>query len=92
VIFDGNTAEANLIRFEYIISERLFLGLPAGEQAQWHPHNSGELVTPGLPDAVERELMLLPVNSYEKTWRLWHRGRPSGEAVDPLPIGEPMRM
>src|SRR5947209_6387958 len=48
VIFDGNTAEANLIGIEYIISERLFTGLPEGEHDFWHPHNyeilSGQLV------------------------------------------------
>jgi len=53
VIFDGNTKDANLIGIEYIISERLFDGLPADEQELWHPHNyeilSGQLVAPGLP-------------------------------------------
>jgi hypothetical protein len=95
-IFDGNTEDANLIGIEYIISEQLFLSLPAEEQALWHPHNyeifSGELVAPGLPDVAERELMSLLVNSYGKTWHLWHTGRHDGQPGHPLPMGEPMLM
>ena len=38
-LFDGNTADANLNGIEYIISEKLFLQLPAEERQYWHPHN-----------------------------------------------------
>lgn len=92
VIFDGNNSDANLIGIEYIISERLFMTLPRQEQSFWHPHNyevfSGELVAPGLPDLAERELMSLLVNSYGKTWHLWHTGRHDGGGGHPLPMGE----
>jgi hypothetical protein len=48
VLFDGNTADANLISIEYIVSERLFETLPSDERRFWHPHNfevlSGTLV------------------------------------------------
>lgn len=92
VIFDGNTSDANLIGIEYIISERLFLSLPASEQSYWHPHNyevfSGELVAPDLPEAAERELMSLLVNSYGKTWHLWHTGRHDDQPGYALPIGD----
>lgn len=95
-IFDGNTASANLIGIEYIISEHLFLSLPEVERQLWHPHNyevfSGELVAPGLPDLAERALMSLLVNSYGKTWHLWHTGRPDGPPGDRLPMGEPALM
>lgn len=95
-IFDGNTDEANLIGVEYIISERLFLSLPEQERSYWHPHNyevfSGELVAPGLPEAAERELMSLLVNSYGKTWHLWHTGRHDQGPGDPLPMGDPQLM
>ena len=96
VLFDGNTADANLIGIEYIVSERLFDALPEDEQASWHPHNhevfSGELVAPGLPIAVETELMGHLVNSYGKTWHTWH-STPMGSApAEPLPTGEPMLM
>jgi hypothetical protein len=93
-IFDGNTKDANLIGIEYIISEKLFDGLPEEEKAYWHPHNyevfSGQLVAPGLPEAAENQLMGLLVNSYGKTWHTWHTGRADGlgEPGTSLPYGD----
>jgi len=96
VLFDGNTADANLIGIEYIVSGRLFDTLPEDERRFWHPHNyeilSGQLVAPGLPERVERELMAQLMNSYGKTWHTWHTGRHDGAPGDPLPLGEPMLM
>ncbi|GAB3561306.1 OBAP family protein [Spelaeicoccus albus] len=96
VLFDGNTPEANLIGIEYIISGSLFAGLPADEQAYWHPHNfevlSGQLAAPGLPEIVETSLMKLLMNSYGKTWHTWHTGRHDGEAGDQIPLGDPKLM
>ena len=96
VLFDGNTEEANLIGVEYIVSERLFDGLPEEEKAYWHPHNfevfSGQLIAPGLPDAAEHELMKLLVNSYGKTWHTWHSGRHDQGPGDHLPMGDPKLM
>jgi hypothetical protein len=93
VLYDGNTAAANLHGIEYIISERLFDRLPAEEQAYWHPHNgeilSGQLVAPGLPEVAELELMRSKINSYGKTWHTWdtHAQDDDGELF--LPFGEP---
>ena len=93
-IFDGNTENANLIGIEYIVSERLFEGLPEDEKAYWHPHNyevlSGQLTAPGLPKTAEHELMRLLINSYGKTWHTWHTGRHDGVEPEghPLPYGE----
>ena len=74
-LFDGNTGQANLTGIEYIISEKLFTGLPAEERQYWHPHNgeilSGQLVAPGLPTVAEKELMRTKMNSYGKTWHVW---------------------
>lgn len=96
VIFDGNTEGANLIGIEYIISERLFDELPDAERSYWHPHNyevlSGELIAPGLPDAAEKELMKLLINSYGKTWHTWHTGRHDQGPGDALPMGDPYLM
>lgn len=93
VIFDGNTAKANMIGIEYIISEGLFAELPVVEQASWHPHNyeilSGTLVAPGLPDAVEKEMLKRKMNSYGKTWHVWDTGHHGAEAGLPLPVGKP---
>src|SRR3954447_4503074 len=98
VIFDANTKDANLIGIEYIISERLFDGLPPGEQESWHPHNyeilSGQLIAPGLPDVAEKAFMKELMNSYGKTWHTWHTGRHDGggEPGHPLPLGDAMLM
>ena len=98
VIFDGNTGDANLIGVEYIISERLFDGLPEDEKPYWHPHNyeilSGTLVAPGLPDVAEKAMLRLLMNSYGKTWHTWHTGRHDGQGrpADPLPYGDAMLM
>ena len=95
VLFDGNTEDANLIGIEYIISERLFGSLPPEEQAFWHPHNyeilSGSLVAPGLPDVAEKAFLKLLMNSYGKTWHLWHTRHDLGPG-DRLPLGDPELM
>ncbi len=96
VLFDGNTAGANLIGIEYIISERLMEGLPEQEQGYWHPHNfellSGQLCAPGLPMAAETSLMRQLVNSYGKTWHTWHTNAAGGSSGGTLPLGDPKLM
>ena len=93
VLFDGNSEDANMNGIEYIISEKLFETLPAGERKYWHPHNheilSGQLVMPGIPDIAEKEALAGKMNSYGKTWHLWNTGE-DGKSGDKLPIGEPM--
>jgi hypothetical protein len=95
-LFDGNTRKANLIGIEYIVSESLFGTLPEAEKAYWHPHNfevlSGQLVAPGLPDAAEKAMLALLINSYGKTWHTWHTGRHDGALGDQLPLGDPKLM
>ena len=92
-LFDGNGPKARLNGIEYIISEKLFDALPAEERRYWHPHNaeilSGQLVAPGIPAAAEKALMKAKMNSYGKTWHVWHTGAP-GEAGDALPLGPAM--
>jgi hypothetical protein len=89
VLFDGNTRDANLNGLEFIISEKLFESLPAGEKQYWHPHNyeilSGQLQAPGLPAVAEKELMRSKMNSYGKTWHVWMTDR-----GDKLPLGPAM--
>lgn len=87
VLFDGDGDEARMTGIEYIISEQLFNGLPAAEQAYWHPHNyeilSGQLIGPGLPAAAEKQLMREKMNSYGKTWHTWMTD-PADPAAMPL--------
>jgi hypothetical protein len=93
VLFDGNTADANLNGIEYIISEKLFKQLPADERQYWHPHNyeilSGQLVAPGLPEMAEKEFLETQLNSYGKTWHVWNTGHFGMNDADRLPLGEP---
>lgn len=95
VLFDGNTQDANLIGIEYIVSGSLLDGMPAEEKTYWHPHNfeifSGQLVAPGLPKAAETQFMKKLINSYGKTWHLWHTGGVGSPGTD-LPYGEPSLM
>jgi hypothetical protein len=94
VLFDGNGRDARLNGIEYIISDKLFATLPEGERGFWHPHNaeilSGQLVAPGIPGPVEKVLMKDKMNSYGKTWHVWHTGGAPGERGDALPLGPPM--
>ncbi len=96
LIFDGNTADANLIGIEYMISEALFDELPEQERAYWHPHDyeilSGQLVAPGLPAAAEKAFLARLMNSYGKTWHTWHTGRHDGQPGHQLPLGDPVLM
>lgn len=91
-LFDGHGEDARLNGIEYIISEQLFEKLPAEEKKYWHPHNyeilSGQLVAPGIPGPVEHRAMAKKINSYGKTWHVWHTGS-LGEPGDALPLGEP---
>ncbi len=92
-LFDGSGRDARLNGIEYIISEKLFETLPEAERKYWHPHNaeilSGQLVAPGIPAAAEKALMKDKMNSYGKTWHVWHTGS-MGQGGDPLPLGPAM--
>lgn len=92
VWYDSDSPVANLNGIEFIISERLFNGLPAEGRQYWHPHNyeilSGILVAPAIPELAEHRLMRDKINSYGKTWNVWNTGS-GGHASDSLPLGEP---
>ena len=91
VIYDSDRADARLIGIEYIISEKLFAGLPADEKQLWHSHRyevmSGQLTAPGLAAGAEKELMQELVGTYGKTWHLWQVDR-----GDTVPLGLPKLM
>ena len=88
MMFDANTADANMVGIKYIVSERLFDGLPAEEKLLWHPLNyeilSGQLVASGLPDMAEHAFMEKKLNAYAKTWRTWDVGAANSKS---LPLG-----
>jgi hypothetical protein len=91
VIYDGNTKDAKLMGVEYIVSEKLFAGLPAAEKSLWHSHvhevKSGQLIAPGIPESAEHALMAKLIHTYGKTWHTWHT-----DTHDQLPLGMPQLM
>lgn len=91
VIYDGNLKDAKLMGVEYIISARLFAGLPAEEKQLWHSHvhevKSGQLIAPGIPEPAEHALMQKLVGTYGKTWHTWHT-----DQQKTLPLGVPQLM
>jgi hypothetical protein len=91
VIYDGNRDDAKIMGVEYIVSERLFAGLPDAEKGLWHSHvhevKSGQLVAPAIPEAAENALMEKLIRTYGKTWHTWHTDRDKQ-----LPIGVPQLM
>lgn len=91
IIYDGNVKDAKIMGVEYIISARLFEGLPPAEKRLWHSHvhevKSGQLVAPGIPDVAEHALMEKLVGTYGKTWHTWHT-----DADKTLPLGVPQLM
>jgi hypothetical protein len=91
VIFDGNNEDAKIMGIEYIVSAKLFAGLPQEEKHLWHSHvhevRSGALIAPGIPEVAERELMTKIAGTYGKTWHTWHT-----DQQRQLPIGAPMLM
>lgn len=91
IIYDGNEKDAHIMGVEYIISERLFNGLPDEEKKLWHTHayevKSGTLVAPGIPEVAEHELMEQIVSTYGKTWHTWHT-----DLHKDLPYGSPQLM
>ena len=91
VIYDGNTKDAKLMGLEYIVSEKLFVGLPTAEKSLWHSHvhevKSGQLIAPGIPDVAEHGLMEKLIRTYGKTWHTWHT-----DSHERLPVGMPQLM
>lgn len=91
VIYDGNVKDAKLMGVEYIISQRLFAGLPGAEKALWHSHahevKSGQLIAPGIPAPAEHALMAKLASTYGKTWHTWHT-----DLDKTLPLGVPQLM
>ncbi len=91
VIYDGNDKNAKIMGVEYIVSAKLFAGLPESEKRLWHSHvhevRSGQLIAPGIPEIAEREFMEKIAGTYGKTWHTWHTDENLA-----LPLGTPMLM
>jgi hypothetical protein len=46
------------------------------------------LIAPAIPEAAEKRLMKMKMNSYGKTWHVWNTGA-FGMTADAMPLGEP---
>lgn len=59
LIYDSTEKNARLIGVEYIVSEKLFQGLPEEEKKLWHTHEyevkGGILFMPGVPKVAENQ-------------------------------------
>ena len=90
VIFDKVGDRARILGVEYIISDRLYRGLPDAEKKYYHPHSyeilSGHLLAPDMPEKEESKLMAGLVTTWGKTWHTW----PDPKTA--LPMGEPLLM
>ncbi|RUS17485.1 DUF1264-domain-containing protein [Endogone sp. FLAS-F59071] len=89
LIYDSDEPNARLIGVEYVISARLFDGLPEDEKKYWHSHNyevkSGILIMPLpslTPSSLEKAAVERLVATYGKTWHFWQVDR-----GDTLPLG-----
>ncbi|KAL2641384.1 hypothetical protein R1flu_008971 [Riccia fluitans] len=91
LVYDTDRADGRLIGVEYIISERLFLGLPDEEKKLWHSHfyeiKNGLWVNPGVPEIVQKLELKQLANTYGKFWCTWQFDR-----GDRLPLGPPALM
>jgi hypothetical protein len=90
VIFDKVGERARILGVEYIISDKLYRGLPDAEKKYYHPHSyevlSGQLMAPDMPEKEEAKLMAGLVGTWGKTWHTW----PDPQTA--LPMGEPLLM
>jgi hypothetical protein len=89
-IYDTDKGNAKLIGVEYIVSEELYLKLPAEEKKYWHPHGfeirAGLLTIPGVQPDCEKKLLGALLKSWGKVWHTWP------DPKTDLPIGPPVLM
>lgn len=90
VIFDGSGKAARILGVEYIISDKLYRGLPDAEKKYYHPHTyevtAGLLIAPGMKPADEDKLMAGLVTTWGKTWHTWP------DPKTQVPMGDPLLM
>ncbi|KAJ6508994.1 hypothetical protein C8R45DRAFT_969541 [Mycena sanguinolenta] len=97
ILYDGPGPGARLIGVEYMITPKLYEGLPSEERPLWHSHvfevKSGMLIMPGPQilssawEVAETKEMEDVITLYGKTYHLWQTDR-----GDALPLGKPELM
>ena len=90
LLFDSCEKNAKLLGVEYIISDKLFQGLPDTEKKYWHPHTyevlAGGLIAPSMKPEDEMKFMKYILTTWGKTWHTWP------DPTTPVPMGEPLLM
>ncbi|MQL99661.1 hypothetical protein Taro_032385 [Colocasia esculenta] len=85
-VYDSDLPTARLIGVEYIVSDKVFEGLPAEEQKLWHFHayeiKSGLWACPRVPEALSKPELQDLSKTYGKFWCTWQVDR-----GDRLPLG-----
>ncbi|WIA30812.1 hypothetical protein OEZ86_000870 [Tetradesmus obliquus] len=91
IIYDSDKPGARLIGIEYIISRRLYEGLPQEERRFWHSHqyevSSGQLAALDVPLAAANLDASKLVDTYGKTFHTWQV-----DLGHELPYGPPQLM
>lgn len=90
LLFDSCNPGAKLLGVEYIVSDKIYRGLPDDEKKYWHPHTyevlAGGLIAPGMPAADEDKFMRAILTTWGKSWHTWP------DPKSPVPLGEPLLM
>ncbi|KAI5811106.1 hypothetical protein DFH27DRAFT_531459 [Peziza echinospora] len=95
LLYDSNKKDAKLLGVEYMITEKLFLELPAEEKKLWHTHvyevQSGMMIMPKPPAISEAEWekfetkeMEAVSKTYGKIYQFWQIDK-----GHKLPMGPP---
>jgi hypothetical protein len=90
LLFDSCETNAKLLGVEYIVSDRIYRGLPDDEKKYWHPHTyevlAGGLIAPSMTAENEMKFMKAILTTWGKTWHTWP------DPATPVPIGAPLLM
>ena len=90
LLYDSVGKGAKLLGVEYIISDKLFQGLPDEEKKYWHPHTyevlGGGLIAPTMGEEEEAKFMKYLLTTWGKTWHTWP------DPTTAVPLGEPLLM
>jgi hypothetical protein len=89
LLYDSaDAAHAKLVGVEYIITDKLYRGLPDAEKKYWHPHTyevlAGGLIAPEMSAENEQKFMEYILPTWGKTWHTWP------DPKTPVPMGEPL--
>lgn len=86
VLYDGTGPDARLIGVEYLVSDRMYQGMPAEEKAYWHDHKyevDGGLLKSLTQSGADEKATLARVRTlWGKVYHTWGSGKtyPSGPA------------